>query len=643
MTVEGDQVDDRRVVEVDTAANYAQLVAELTAARQELAAACQEIDRLTWENSDLDIALSTTAEHGDFIEAQLHEANQRLQAEISERRKAQATLNQILETVSKDRDDLELILRATAEHGDMVEYQMYARAVETMRQNEELLQAIAESTPILMLLTQGQDGVINYANSTAGQQLGLEVPSLIGRHLPEFYANLADEHHFQTILSQQGYVANYELLIKRTDGTQFWVSASIHPLQFSATGTFLTTFYDISDRKLAEEEIFRSEIQLRKQARELEARVQERTAQLQEAEKMYRSIFENCVEGIFQLLPNGRYISANPSLAEIYGYGSPTEMTESVTNVGEQLYVQPRRWEELLAYLRGYDSVSEFESEVRRKDGSLIWISESVRVIKNGAGEVLHYEGSVQDITNRRTTEAELRQQRLLSERLLSNVLPQPIAERLKRGQKTIADHFTEVTVLFADLVSFTHLSSHSSPKELVELLNRIFSKFDALAERHGLEKIKTIGDAYMVVGGLPTPTPTHVSAIADMALDLQNSITQFTTQAGLPIQLRVGIHTGPVIAGIIGTRKFSYDLWGNTVNVASRMESQGEPGRIQVTAAVYDRLKKRYHLEARGEIEVKGKGLMPTYWLLGKKTALSETVRLEGIGIDQSSVLSNS
>ncbi len=642
MTIEEDQVDDLRVVEVSIAADHTQLVAELAAARRDLAAARQEIDRLTWENSDLDIALSTTAEHGDFIEAQLHAANQQLQAEISERQKAQATLNQILETVSKDRDDLELILRATAEHGDMVEYQMYARAVETMRQNEELLQAIAESTPILMLLTQGQDGTINYANSTAGQQLGLEVPSLIGRHLPEFYANRADEHHFQTILNQQGYVANYELSIRRTDGSQFWVSASIHPLQFSATGTFLTTFYDISDRKLAEEEIFRSEIQLRKQARELEARVQERTAQLQEAEKMYRSIFENCVEGIFRILPNGSYISANPSLAEIYGYGSPTEMMESITNVGEQLYVQPRRWEELLAYLRGFDSVSEFESEVRRKDGSLIWISESVRVIKNGTGGVLHYEGSVQDITNRRTTEAELRQQRLLSERLLSNVLPQPIAERLKRGQKTIADHFTEVTVLFADLVSFTHLSSHSSPKELVELLNRIFSQFDALAERHGLEKIKTIGDAYMVVGGLPTPTPTHVSAIADMALDIQNAITQFTTQAGLPIQLRVGIHTGPVIAGIIGTRKFSYDLWGNTVNVASRMESQGEPGRIQVTATVYDRLKRRYHLEARGEIEVKGKGLMPTYWLLGKKTTLSEAVRLEGTGVDQSSVLSN-
>ena len=604
--------------EVETADDRKNLLAELETARQ-------EIDRLMWENSDLRISLSTTAEHGDFVEAQLHTVNQQLQSEISERQKAQGTLNQILETVSKDKDDLELILKATAEHGDMVEYQMYAQAVETMRQNEEMLQAIAESTPILMLLTQGQDGMISYANSTAGERLGLDVPNLIGRHLPEFYTNPGDEQHFQTLLNEQGYVANYELSVKRTDGSQFWVSASIHPLRLSANGTLLTTFYDISDRKLAEEEIFRSEIQLRKQARELEARVQERTAQLQQAEEMYRSIFENCVEGIFQTTPDGRYISANPALAEIYGYDAPDELMAAITDVGEQLYVQPRRWDELLAYLRGFDSVSEFESQVRRKDESLIWVSESVRVIKDAGGNVMHYEGSVQDITNRRTTEAELRQQRLLSERLLSNVLPQPIAERLKRGQKTIADHFAEVTVLFADLANFTNFSSHSSPKELVELLNRVFSKFDALAERHGLEKIKTIGDAYMVVGGLPNPMPNHVTAIADMAIDLQSVMSQFTTHTGQAIQLRVGIHTGPVIAGIIGTRKFSYDLWGDTVNVASRMESQGEVGRIQVTAAVHDRLRKRYNLENRGEIEVKGKGLMPTYWLLSKKTAIAE------------------
>ena len=628
MIMETATADDRRTTKVDTADDRANLSAALTAAQNELAAVRREVERLTGENSDLQIALSTTAEHGDFVESQLHEANLKLQAEISERQMAQATLNQILETVVKDRDDLELILRTTAEHGDMVEYQMYAQAVETMRQSEELLQAIAESTPILMLLTQAQDGIISYANSTAGDQLGLPVPDLIGRHLTEFYANPEDEQHFQNLLVQEGYVANYELAVKRTDGTQFWVSASIHPLQFSAAGTFLTTFYDISDRKLAEEEIFRSEIQLRKQARELEARVQERTAQLQQAEEMYRSIFENCVEGIFRITVDGGYLSANPALAEIYGYASPAELMTAITDVGEQLYVEPRRREELLAYLRGFDSVSEFESQVRRKDNNLIWISESVRVIKDAAGKVLHYEGSVQDITSRRLTEAELRQQRLLSERLLSNVLPQPIAERLKRGQKTIADHFTEVTVLFADLVSFTNLSSHSSPKELVELLNRIFSQFDALAERHGLEKIKTIGDAYMVVGGLPTPTLNHVTAIANMAIDLQSAMTQFTTQDGQPIHLRVGIHTGPVIAGIIGTRKFSYDLWGDTVNVASRMESQGEVGRIQVTATVHERLKNRYYLEERGEITVKGKGLMPTYWLVGKKTALSEAAR---------------
>ena len=611
------------MVETDTIDDSFQNSTE-RALRAELEASRREVDRLLRENNDLQISLSTTAEHGDLVEAELHATNQKLQAEIIDRQKAQATLNQILETVSRDKDDLELILKTTTEHGDLVEYQMYARAVETMRQNEEMLQAIAESTPILMLLTQRQNGTISYANSTAGNRLGADVPHLIGRHLPEFFTNPEDQQRLQKLLNEQGYVDSYELSVKRLDGEPFWVSASIHPLVFSAEGTLLVTLYDISDRKMAEEEIFRSEIKLRQQARELEERVQKRTAQLQQAEAMYRSIFENCVEGIFQMTSDGHYISANPALAEIYGYESPTELMASITNVGAQLYVQPRRREELTAYLRGFDSISEFESQVRRKDGSLIWVSESVRVIKDGQGKVLHYEGSVQDVTNRRTTEAELRQQRLLSERLLHNVLPQPIAERLKRGQKTIADHFTEVTVLFADLVNFTSFSSQSSPKQLVDLLNRVFSSFDELAAQHSLEKIKTIGDAYMVVGGLPTTRPDHITAIADMAIDLQRTIKQFKTQNGQEIQLRIGIHTGPVIAGIIGTRKFSYDLWGDTVNVASRMESQGEVARTQVTTTVYERLKRRYEFEPRGAIEVKGKGLMTTYWLTGKKAGHS-------------------
>ncbi|HEY9640705.1 MAG TPA: adenylate/guanylate cyclase domain-containing protein [Coleofasciculaceae cyanobacterium] len=215
------------------------------------------------------------------------------------------------------------------------------------------------------------------------------------------------------------------------------------------------------------------------------------------------------------------------------------------------------------------------------------------------------------------------------SERLLLNILPKAIADRLKQGEQTIADSFAEVTVLFADIVSFTELSASLSSTELVELLNQIFSAFDRLVEQHKLEKIKTIGDAYLVVGGLPMPRDDHAEAIAELALDMQKEISQFSVsgwreQTAHPLSIRIGIHTGAVRAGVIGTTKFTYDLWGDTVNTASRMESHGLPGHIQVTAATYELLKQRYELAARGVIEIKGKGEMMTYFLTGRSLTTS-------------------
>jgi len=206
------------------------------------------------------------------------------------------------------------------------------------------------------------------------------------------------------------------------------------------------------------------------------------------------------------------------------------------------------------------------------------------------------------------------------SERLLLNILPQPIAQRLKNEEGIIADAFPEATVLFADIVDFTRLATHISATEVVKLLNDIFSDFDSLAEKHGLEKIKTIGDAYMVVGGLPTPRPDHTQAVADMALDMQAAVSGKTRGTGGLLQVRIGIHTGPVVAGVIGTRKFIYDLWGDTVNIASRMESAGVAGAIQVTATIYQQLHQNYHLEERGTVQVKGKGEMQAYLLVSKK-----------------------
>ncbi|HEY9750396.1 MAG TPA: adenylate/guanylate cyclase domain-containing protein [Allocoleopsis sp.] len=204
------------------------------------------------------------------------------------------------------------------------------------------------------------------------------------------------------------------------------------------------------------------------------------------------------------------------------------------------------------------------------------------------------------------------------SESLLLNILPQVIADQLKRDHSVPPTYFPTVTILFADIVGFTALATQMSPTELVDILGSIFSTFDRLTEQHGLEKIKTIGDAYMVVGGLPVPRSDHAEAIAQMALDMQREIAHFQLEGYGALELRIGINTGPVVAGVIGIKKFIYDLWGDTVNVASRMESQGLPGKIQVTAATYSYLKEKYTLQERGTMMVKGRGEMTTYWLTG-------------------------
>ena len=204
------------------------------------------------------------------------------------------------------------------------------------------------------------------------------------------------------------------------------------------------------------------------------------------------------------------------------------------------------------------------------------------------------------------------------AERLLLNVLPEAVANRLKLGQATIADSFAEVTVLFADIVDFTSLSARISAEQLVEMLNQVFSAFDQLAEKHNVEKIKTIGDAYMIVSGLNGPHPNRPEAVAEMALEMQAALRRLSEITGIDLNVRIGIDTGPVVAGVIGTKKFIYDLWGDTVNTASRMESQGLAGRIQVTQRFYERLMDRYRFEKRGAIQVKGKGEMTAYLLDG-------------------------
>ena len=550
---------------------------------------------------------------------------------------------------------------------------------------------------------------------------------------------------------------------------------------------------------------------LAKSARELRAamvRADESLATARAAEAKYRGIFENAGEGIFQAALDGRYLAANSALARLFGYASPEELIRAVASVGTQHYVDPTRREAFLQEMQRRGEVSDFESQIRRCDGSLAWISENAYAVRDKDGVATIYEGTVADITDRKQneTEGELRTQRELrhqrclldlsqfdksdfgaalrvlvettsctldvartsawrlvekdtereaivlldlftfekkehvtdefmlnaasypryfaalrsetyivahdaaidprtseftesylrplgitamldvpifikgrlagvlclehvggprlwddtelafaaavgnmiavtfeaaerrraeaeaarererAEQLLLNILPSTIAQRLRRGEGLIADHYTEATVLFADIVDFTRFSADIAPQAVVSYLNVIFSEFDQLAHEHGLEKIKTIGDAYMVVGGVPTPRQDHIEAVVEMALAMLDACTRLSRDAHVPLTMRVGINTGPVVAGVIGIKKFIYDLWGDTVNLASRMESHGVTGEIQVTDAVYERMREKYVFERRGKIEIKGRGQQQAY-LLKRRRAEAERV----------------
>ncbi len=209
-----------------------------------------------------------------------------------------------------------------------------------------------------------------------------------------------------------------------------------------------------------------------------------------------------------------------------------------------------------------------------------------------------------------------------VSERLLLNVLPPSIAERLKGSPDVIVDSFSEVTVLFADIVGFTKFSTGVSPEQLVVLLNEIFTDYDTIADNHGLEKIKSIGDAYMAAAGLPIPVDDHAVRAAHMALDMLDALARFNERSGNNLQIRIGINSGAVVAGVIGKRKFIYDLWGAAVNTASRMESHGVAGRVQISEATRSRLGEPFQFEERGAISVKNMGELQTWFLTGRYSA---------------------
>jgi len=235
-------------------------------------------------------------------------------------------------------------------------------------------------------------------------------------------------------------------------------------------------------------------------------------------------------------------------------------------------------------------------------------------------------------IRERATALEQVRVERAKSERLLLNILPKEIAPRLKDNPGTIAEHYDCVSILFADIVNFTPWSAELPANEMVEMLNDIFSYFDSLLELYGVEKIRTIGDNYMCAAGVPTPRPDHAQALARMALDMRAYVRQRPPRNGKQLNFRIGINSGPLVAGVIGKRKFVYDLWGDAVNVAARMESYGVPGKIQIGRPTYELIRNEFFCEPRGIIEVKGKGKMATWFLVDERIKVNPLSRTSGI-----------
>ena len=223
------------------------------------------------------------------------------------------------------------------------------------------------------------------------------------------------------------------------------------------------------------------------------------------------------------------------------------------------------------------------------------------------------------------------------SEALLANILPATIAQRLKDPSRNIiADKYDDASILFADIAGYTKRASDTTPTDLVRFLDRLYTDLDALVDRHGLEKVKTSGDSYMVVSGVPQPRPDHVEALASLALDMADAVADLKDPEGRAVPIRIGLAAGPVVAGVVGARKFFYDVWGDAVNVAARMETTDVEGRIQVPQNVYERLSHAFLLEERGDVDIKGKGVMHTWYLVGRRdddAALAELSGFETLG----------
>lgn len=504
-----------------------------------------------------------------------------LSALISEREKVEAQLKQANEALEIRVEERTSALRESEQALQVSAMEAASRAAE--------LRALFSAMKELIVVFDSEGRYLSVA-PTNPRILYRSMQEMEGKTLyevlPPAQANLLWNAIQQTIATQQTMDIEYSLPV---DNQEIWSAASLSPI---SNQRVIFVARDITERKRAEEDLRLSE------------------------EKFSKAFRSSANLICITRLEDGRFIEVNESFFTIGGYRR--EEVIGRTSQDLNLWAHPEQRSQMLKLLQQDGAFRNQECQFNTKSGDVRTVLLSAEVINvRGTKCGLYVMG---DITDRKKAEEALQQEQKKSEQLLLNILPKKIADRLKEDQSAIADAIEQATILFADIVDFTPLSARLSPTELVRMLNRIFSEFDELASKYGLEKIKTIGDAYMVAGGLPVPSDNHAEAIAEMALDMKQVIHQFCRDTGEPFQVRVGINTGPVVAGVIGTKKFIYDLWGDTVNIASRMESHGMAGHIQITASTYEKLKDKYKLEARGLIPIKGRGEIMTYWLTGRK-----------------------
>lgn len=350
----------------------------------------------------------------------------------------------------------------------------------------------------------------------------------------------------------------------------------------------------------------------RVRAREQEERLRK------ESESRIRMIVETALEAVIVTDDTGKIVIWNPQAVVAFGYTQEEVIGKPLSTIVFNAAVREafdQGWREFKTGKPWNLLNRTCESVAIRRGGSEFPIELSIS--QASWNELTTLNVFIRDITERKKAEAALRFEQDKSERLLLNVLPACIATRLKNGENTIADDFPIATVLFSDLVGFTKISAKISASELVNLLGGVFTEFDRLTSKYGLEKIKTIGDAFMVAGGLPVPRDDHAEAVVAMGLEMLTGLERVTSHIPEPFKARIGVHSGPVVAGVIGTHKFIYDLWGDAVNTASRMESHGIPGRVHISAATRALLADKFQFEARGTIEVKGKGPMETFLVI--------------------------